>query len=262
MDISALKYPVYIVTKGRWENPLTARYFIRDGVPFYAVVEPQEYDQYVAAIGAQHVLKLPFSNLGMGSFPARNFCWDHSMKNGFKKHFLFDDNIRGFYHFNHGDRRNCDSLTPLIALQEISSRYQKLALSGYNYGYFVTRENRKAFAINAHVYSGMLINNECPYRWRMKYNEDVDLCLQALHNGWSTILLNVFLIKKMSTVAKMKGGNQTELYLNNDDRKKMLKSRSLQRIWPQYVEVGWKYGRPHHFVNWKKHFKHPLRKIL
>lgn len=261
MDVNSLKYPIYIVTKGRWENPLTAKYFIRDGIPFKAVVEPQEYENYVAAIGESHVLKLPFANLGLGSFPARNFCWDHSVSLGFKKHFIFDDNIRGFYRFNEGKRINCHSLPALLALQEISERYYKLAISGYNYGYFVTRENRKAFAINTHVYSGMLINNEIPFRWRLKYNEDVDICLQTLHGGWNTILINVFLINKTSTVAKMKGGNQTELYLNNDEKKKMLKSRSLQRIWPQYVEVGWKYGRPHHFVNWKKFFHHPLRKF-
>ena len=26
------KYPVYIVSKGRWENPMTAKFFLKDGV--------------------------------------------------------------------------------------------------------------------------------------------------------------------------------------------------------------------------------------
>ncbi len=32
-------YPVYIVSKGRWENPITAKCFLQDGVDFKIVVE-------------------------------------------------------------------------------------------------------------------------------------------------------------------------------------------------------------------------------
>ena len=59
-------YPVYIVSKGRWENPITAKCFLQDGVDFKIVVEPQEYDNYCEAVGKKIVLKLPFSNLGLG----------------------------------------------------------------------------------------------------------------------------------------------------------------------------------------------------
>jgi hypothetical protein len=237
---------------------MTARKFLRDGVPFLIAVEPQEYDDYCGTVGQQHVLKLPFSNLGMGSYPARNYVWEHSMQNGYRKHFLFDDNINGFDRLNHGVRVMCECWAPLLALQEFTDRYRNVGISGYNYDGFATRETKKPFTINKHVYSGMLINNDIPYRWRLKYNEDVDLCLQVLHGGWCTILFNAFLINKTSTTAKMKGGNQDELYKNNDERKKLLKSKSLQMMWPQYVRVVQRYGRPHHFVDWKKHFQHPL----
>lgn len=108
----------------------------------------------------------------------------------------------------------------------------------------------------------MLIENSIPFRWRLKYNEDVDLCLQVLNEKYCTILLNSFLIQKVSTVVKMKGGNQTELYQNNDEGKKMLKSKSLEKIWPQYVKVVKRFGRPHHQVSWGKFFKQPLKKLL
>lgn len=241
---------------------MTAKKFLRDKVPFKIAVEPQEYENYCRSVGSENVLELPFSNLGMGSYPARNHCWEHSEKNGFKKHFLFDDNINGFDRLNAGIRTMCESVTPLITLQTLTDRYANVGVSGFNYDGFVTRETKKPFAINTHVYSGMLINNSMPYRWRMKYNEDVDLCLQALHGGLCTILLNVFLINKVSTTAKMKGGNQDELYKNNDEKKKMLKSRSLQQMWPQYVKVVQRFGRPHHQVSWNKFFKHPLIKTM
>jgi len=261
VDSSKIKYPIYIVSKGRWENPLTAKFLLKENIPFKMVVEPQEYDSYLTTIPKNNLLQLPFSNLGLGSYPARNFCWEHSLLNGHKKHFLFDDNIYGFRRLNRGQRPRCPAIDALVCLQDFTERFEHVAISGYNYSYFVTKTTAKPFTINTHVYSGMLINNEIPFRWRLKYNEDVDLCLQALHNKWSTILLNVFLIEKVSTTVKMKGGNQTELYKNNDEQKKMLKSRSLELVWPQYVRVVERFGRPHHQVSWLKFFKHPLRKI-
>jgi hypothetical protein len=66
------------------------------------------------------------------------------------------------------------------------------------------------------------------------------------------------MVDKTSTVAKMKGGNQTELYKGNAHEKKILKARSLEEIWPQYAKTVMKFNRPHHSVDWKKHFTHSL----
>lgn len=255
-----VKYPIYIVSKGRWEKPLTANFLNKESIPFKIAVEPQEYDNYVNVLGSDKVLKLPFSNLGVGSYPARNFCWEHSVANNHKKHFLFDDNIICFSRLNYGKRTKTSALDALVTLQDFTDRYSNVAISGYNYRYFVSKELKKPFFLNTHVYSGMLINNEIPFKWRLKYNEDVDLCLQALHNKWCTILLNVYLIDKVSTAAKMKGGNQTELYQNNSFEKKLLKSCSLKEVWPQYVKVVTRFNRPHHQVSWNKHFNHPLKR--
>lgn len=263
MDSKIIKYPVYIVSKGRYSNPITAKYFLSENIDFKIVIEPQEYEQYLKTIPEKNILCTDFSNLGLGSFPARNFAWQHSIDNGFDKHFLFDDNIYKLIKPIKGIRR-VNSITAnegLYILQDFTSRFQNIAISGYNYDYFITRETKKPFTYNTHVYSGMLINNLIPYRWRLKYNEDVDLCLQALNDGWNTLLLNAVTIKKVSTVTKLKGGNQTELYQNNSHDKKVLKTKSLETMWPQYVESVIRFNRPHHYVNWKKHFKHSLQLI-
>lgn len=258
-SLRKIKYPIYIVSKGRAETIQTSKIFLNSNIDFLVAVEPQEYEKYCNNIGEKHVLKLPFSNLGMGSFPARNFCWEHSIQNGFEKHFIFDDNIRSFARFNNGQREfYFDPLESILSLQNFTDRFLNVGISGYNYSYFITKQTKKAFFMNTHVYSGMLIKNDIPLRWRLKYNEDVDLCLQALTKKYCTILLNTVLIAKTSTAAKMKGGNQDELYKNNDPMKKALKACSLQKVWPQYVKVAYRFGRPHHVVNWRKHFKHPL----
>lgn len=262
MDSTAIKYPIYIVSKGRFENPITARYFIQDGITdFLIVVEPQEYDQYCKAVGAERVLKLPFSNLGLGSFPARNFAWEHSIQNGHKKHFIFDDNIRGFNRFNKGLRTRANGIEAMNTLITFTEKFSNVKISGFNYDMFVMRTTRQAYVANTHVYSGILIDNSAAYRWRMKYNEDVDLCLQSLDRGECTILINIYTIKKISTTAKMKGGNQDELYKGNAPEKKYLKAHSLELMWPQYAETKIRFGRYHHYVNWKKHFKQPLIRI-
>jgi len=87
-------YPVYIISKGRYEKTLTADNFENSNIDYLIVVEPQEYDLYCKKLGIKRVLKLPFSNLGLGSYPARNFCWEHAKLLGYKYHWLFDDNIQ------------------------------------------------------------------------------------------------------------------------------------------------------------------------
>jgi hypothetical protein len=259
--VSDIKYPIYIVSKGRAYNPKTAKIFLKENIPFKIAVEPQEVKEYENAVGKEHVLELPFSNLGQGSTPARNFVWDYSIKAGHKRHYVFDDNITSFAKLSNGKRiYNYSALESFLCLEKLTDNFRKIALSGFNYAGFVTRETKKPFQINTHVYSGILINNDIPFRWRLKYNEDVDLCLQALHKKWNTILLNAFLIDKTSTATKQKGGNQTELYKNNDPEMKFLKAKTLAEQWPQYAKITKRFDRIHHFVDWKKHFQHPLVK--
>lgn len=254
------KYPVYIVSKGRFENPITAKCFLSEGVKFKIVVEPQEYKNYCSAVGSENVLELPFSNLGLGSFPARNFAWEDARKNGFKRHWLFDDNIYMFRRLNKGKRINCSAAKAIEALEIFTDRYLNIGISGFNYEMFVLKDCTKPFFSNVHVYSGLLIDNNMKFRWRLKYNEDVDLCLQVLDSGLCTVLFNAFMISKVSTTAKMKGGNQSELYQGNKHEKKVLKARSLEEVWPQYAKTVWKFNRPHHSVDWKKFFKQPLKR--
>ncbi len=94
------------------------------------------------------------------------------------------------------------------------------------------------------THSCLLILNELPQRWRGRYNEDTDLCLQVLSAGWCTVLVNAFLVAKTTTMT-MKGGNTDELY-KDDGRLRM--ARSLERAWPYMVTVDRRWQRPQHVV--------------
>lgn len=251
------QYPVYVISKGRYgKEGRTARFLQRDEVPFRLVVEPQEESLYRAGFPDAEIAVLPFSNLGLGSIPARNWCWEDAKAAGHARHWILDDNIKKVDHWHDGKRVVCASGPALACVEDFADRYTNLAIAGFNYrglAHSNGRQARAPFQRNARVYSSLLILNDLPQRWRGRYNEDTDLCLQVLAAGWCTALVNAFLIDKAATMT-MRGGNTAELY-QGDGRLAM--ARSLERLWPGVATVTRRYGRPQHSVNWKR-FTTPL----
>jgi hypothetical protein len=248
------KYPVYVISKGRADTALTPAFLIEDNVPFKLVVEPQEAEAYAEAWGAKKILTLPFSNLGQGSIPARNWVWEHAKASGAERHWILDDNITSIMRWYDGMRIKCDSGPAFRAVEDFTDRYENIGISGMNYAMFGYTK-KPPFHLNAHVYSCILIKNDLPHRWRGRYNEDTDLCLQVLADNWCTVLVNVFLAQKMQTMV-MKGGNTDKLY-EEDGRTTM--ARSLERQWPYVVSTKRRWGRAQHVIKdqWKR-FDTPL----
>lgn len=253
--MSDLRYPVYVISKGRSDRCLTARFLVRDRVPFKLVVEPQEEHLYRPEFG-DRVTVLPFSNLGLGSIPARNWVWENAKAAGAERHWILDDNINGIWRRWRARKIQCEARPAFRACEDFVDRYENIAVAGMNYYMFAPNKIQIApFFLNVHVYSCLLIRNDLEYRWRGRYNEDTDLCLQVLSGGWCTVLFNAFLIWKMTTMT-MKGGNE-ELY-KGDGRLKM--ARSLERVWPGVVETKRRFQRPQHVVkgSWRG-FDTPLK---
>jgi len=251
------RYPVYIPSKGRYDRCLTAKFLATDGVPFHLVVEPQERDEYARRFGGERVLVLPFSDLGQGSIPARNWIKEHATAAGHARHWQLDDNMRYVTRRYRERRIRCPSGVALRATEDFVDRYENVAVAGLNYEFFVPDGQKiPPFFLNVHVYSCTLVLNSIPHRWRGRYNEDTDLCLQVLADGWCTVLMNVFMVKKVTTMA-MKGGNTDQLY-RGDGRLTM--ARSLERLWPGVVSVNRRFQRPQHIVYdaWKR-FDTPLK---
>jgi hypothetical protein len=111
------------------------------------------------------------------------------------------------------------------------------------------------YYLNTRIYSCILIRNDIPFRWRGRYNEDTDLSLRALKDGWCTVLFNAFLARKQPTMS-MKGGNTDELY-QGDGRLKM--AQSLQEQHPDVTKITRKWGRWQHHVDYRPFKANQLR---
>ena len=253
------KYPVYIISKGRAKRCLTARELTLMNVPFYLVVEPQEEEEYREEWSNANIIVTPFSNLGQGSIPVRNFVWEHSIKNGDKRHWILDDNLEGFHRLNRNMKPKVMDGTIFRCCEDFTERYSNVPISGMNYYSFCkTTDKVPPYYLNTRVYSCILIENNLTFRWRGKYNEDTDLCLRTLKAGYCTILFNAFLVGKVTTM-RMKGGNTGEVYGDTDQRKEF--AESLQKQHPDVVKVTWKFNRWHHQVNYKPFKKNKLKRV-
>lgn len=245
------KYPIYIISKGRWESRLTVKELEKLHIPYHIVIEPQEYEEYSKVISPEKILVLPFSNLGQGGIPARNWVWEHSISISAERHWILDDNIRFFARLNNNLKNYVSDGTVFRACEDFTDRYKNIALSGMQYEMFVPRKSKvKPFIINTRIYSCILIKNDIPYRWRGRYNEDTDLSLRVLKDGWCTILFQAFLCKKMPTM-KMKGGNTEALYKLDNEDGRLLMAKSLQEQHPDVTQIKRRWGRWQHVVNYK-----------
>lgn len=261
MSIYNPRFPVYIISKGRWKRRPTANCFESIGVPYKIVVEEQEFDNYAKYIDKKNILILPKKYLDeydtfwpraednkCGPGAARNFCWDNSIENGYDWHWVFDDNIEAIERFNNNMKIECKTSTPFYICEEFVLRYQNVVQAGMGYSIFCPATDfRPPVRFNTRIYSNQLIKNDIPYRWRGRYNEDTDLSLRILKDGLCTVEFNAFLISKRATQT-MKGGNTDEFYEKEGTYNK---SKMLVDMHPDVTRLVERWNRCHHYVDYK-----------
>lgn len=278
------QFPIYIPSKGRSQYMMTSKYLTKMGVKHNIVVEPEEYDEYLAAVKQLGLLTTVIQldmeykktyllcdehglTKSTGSGPARNFIWDHSVNEGHLWHWIMDDNIREFYRLNKNLKIRCYSGGFFRAMEDFLLRYKNVAMGGPNYDMFAKRKDTlPPFIVNTRLYSCILIRNDAPFRWRGRYNEDVILSLDMLKAGWCTVQFNAFLQGKTPTQT-MKGGNTKELYhaegtvpegSKYSDKGTIPKSQMLVNEHPDVARMVFKFGRVHHHVDYSRFKKQKL----
>lgn len=262
------RYPVYIVSKNRWANPLTHKALTTMGVPHSIVVEEHQVEQYRQHTSAPLIV-LPQKYLdeydtcddlgnskSKGPGAARNFAMDHSISLGYKRHWVMDDNLDAFHYLNRNEKFEVECDMTIRAMEDFVDRYENIVLAGPNYYSFAKKTDAlPAFVKNTRIYSCLLVDNEVGFRWRGRYNEDTDLSLRVLKAGLCTVQFNAFLCGKITT-QRMKGGNTDDFYANEGT---LPKSQMLEDLHPDVAKVVWKFNRWHHHVNYAP-FKNNLLK--
>lgn len=263
-------YPVYIVSKGRSDNGLTTRALHEMSVPHFIVVEEHELDAYRRGRCYGELLVLPdeykktyetCDDLGLtkstGPGPARNFCIDHSK--AYKRHWVMDDNIDAFHYLNRNEKFEVRTGATLKAAEGFVDRYANVPVSGLNYYSFCKKTDKvPPYILNTRIYSCLLIENGSGYRWRARYNEDTDLSLRVLKDGFCTIQFNAFLCGKITT-QRMRGGNSEDFY---NAEGTLPKSQMLQDLHPDVAKVVFKFNRWHHYVDYSPFKNNRLVKIV
>lgn len=278
------QFPIYIVSKSRYEYMHTSKYLTYMGVDHSIVVESDQMKPYINSVKSMglraKVIELDpaykerydlCDNHGLtkstGPGPARNFAWDHSKDKGYDWHWVMDDNITCFRRFNKNEKVKVSSGSIIRAMEDFCLRYVNISMAGPNYFMFApSRFKKPPFIINTRIYSCNLIRNNVPFRWRGRYNEDTILSLDMLKAGWCTVQFNAFLQQKMPTQT-IKGGNTDEFYDKEGKRKAnekytdtgtLNKSRMLVDVHPDVSRITHRFGRIHHHVDYKGFKKNKL----
>lgn len=255
------RYPIYIVSKGRYEKRLTSSHLHRLGVPHYIVVEPQEFDLYATRIDSSATLlaldmryKREYDTCddvgdakGKGPGGARNFAWEHAISEGHAWHWVMDDNIDGFFRLTKNLKTPVADGTIFRAMELWCERYENVTMAGPNYFMFASRKTAMPpLVLNTRIYSCNLIRNDTPYRWRGRYNEDTDLSIRMMRDGFVTAQFNAFLQMKLTTQT-LGGGNTAEFYAKDGT---LAKSEMQVKLHPDISRLVWKFGRWHHHVDY------------
>ena len=262
------KYPIYVVSYGRYnlrEHTIDA--LQQMGVEYHICVQEKEkelYEEHSKKYGWTGKI-ITSANTHQGSSKQRNTCLEHSKQNGYKKFWLLDDNMTGWYYFNMLMITRINHPYVFTHLEDISDNIKEpVGIISHCYTMDVRANDlRNPLQVNTKNYSSSLIDTDIcdDIRFRLQYNEDIDFTLQVLERGIKTIGLNIFLAGKKATKT-IKGGNTDSIYKDVEHKDEKMKDKfdCLYGTWKdssigKYIEKTNNYhadGRTHHKINWDK----------
>lgn len=280
------QYPIYIVSKGRYEKRPTSDYLCKMKVKHNIIVEPQEVEEYKARVDSQWVTIVPldmsykekyfigWEGNKTGPGPARNYAIDLAKQDGYKFGWTMDDNISSFMRYGSDQKRYVYTGACIKALEDHVNRFSNVLMAGPAYSWFTKAHYANLpFLTNCRIYSCTLTRvdmAECleeitekiygikkyPYWQALRGNEDTECSLRVLKAGYCTIQYQFFLQDKMATQA-LKGGNTTEFYENDEGTR--AKTDVLVKWFPKDTEVKIKFSRYHHSVDYNPYKPNQLK---
>lgn len=237
---TVLTHPVYVISRHRAEYELVSRQLIEERIPHYLVVEPHDKAEYAKRYPAEILLTTPTDDMGLAQ--VRNFCIDHSRKNGHDWHWCLDDNILGFDRLVGGKRQRVPARSVFSVIEQTVGWFDNVgAATPCNTMWMFAQEGNPQVSYNRTISCCMLVNNRAGGRFRPGMPVDADFTLQLLQRGWSTVVFTHLGYHKTDT-GKMRGG-LTETEYQGDGRLKRM--QALVDLWPGVYKIRFaKDGRP------------------
>lgn len=263
------KYPIFVISylRSNDKDGKTCSWLEKMGIPYTVVVEEDQENDYKEWLetknGMGEILTMDkefkkFQNQfgNYGSIPVRNFIHNYIINRGDKKYWLLDDNIDGYKWVDKYTKVNCNSPLCFRMVEDWSDEIKNMYLSGHQYSSFVPEIDMKQKVLyGTRVFSSMLISRDIPKLnddndiWRGKFNEDVDLSIRLLSQGFPTANFCNITSMKCST-GSCKGGNTDGIYKQDcgDKRGGKIKTDEIVERWPDYVREVKRFGRTHHDI--------------
>lgn len=258
------QYPIYIPTYKRHNTCYTAISLEKLGIKSYHLVirntaeEITNYTNAIEKFKLTHAILLPIDDdfykdqeeQGNGySIIPRNFAYQHAINANYTHHWIIDDNIKGFYMKNKGVILPFENTCyPLVFVEEYMKQYSSLAQCAIQYKHLgFSSSDRNIIILNSRCYSCILLKHINGYRWRGKYNEDTDLSLRLLKDGYATMTFQNILCDKQCT-SSVRGGNTDAFHKSETGYDN--KAESLIAQHPDVTKKIIKYSRVHHQVNY------------
>lgn len=250
------KYHVYVPSKGRASNCITAKLLEADGLAFTILVEPQDYKEYAKHFSADNLFKMKSNDRGIAY--ARNQALALSIKRGQKCHWQMDDDIRKFMERVDGKNVKVTAAKSVKDVEQVFKSYKNLGMIAHRYTSFAFAQT-KDLSINQNPCSSFLLRNDMEAKWNKGTVVDADFALQILFKGWSTIITNRLLI---DTIPPMKqAGGLTDSEYAGDGR--FDRFTKLAADWPNCFTVKRdKEGKAklHHKRIWSSFEQRPIEK--
>ena len=251
-----MRYPVGVVSKGRSASMQTSRALAKLNVHHYVVIEEHDLDAYRESLETFNIrayvtlLVLPFSNHGDGPGLARNWFWSYA-KDVLKvsRFWVMDDNIKYFMKYQNRKKTKVSDSHLFPSCEDFVDRYKNIVMAGLQDSFFIAASTStyRPYSANTRIYSCALIDVNCPFKFRGRYNEDTIISLDILKAGLCTVQFNHLLQYKARTQT-VKGGNSAEFY---DHEGTYLKSKMLVDTHNDVSRLAYKFQRIHHYVDYR-----------
>lgn len=218
-------FSIYVLSKNRPHNCLTANLLIKNNIKFNLVIEESDYKKYKEVYKDIPFIILDQNDKGLSY--ARTFTKKYSQSINELYHWQLDDDILFFS--QRINNKNIKS-TPLIIteIEEYVQNYSNVALTGLRDIVFAWTQ-KSNISYNKQISTVSLINNSNDIYWSDNLIEDTDYSLQCLYSGFCTVIFNRILYNKKPNIIADGGQNSINLL-----KRETLEKNLVDKYYPHF----------------------------